>query len=99
MHERFLLREISIEDYKSQKAEIDVDLKRLKQLQSVISAQTAQMQMDEKIKNARTKLAREISSTAGLTTELADTLIDRVYVYPGNQLEIVWKMKDFCIEQ
>ena len=99
LHERLLLQEISIEDYKSQKDEIDVDLKRLKQLQSVISAQTAQMQMDEKIKNARTKLAREISSTAGLTTELADTLIDRVYVYPGNRLEIVWKMKDFCIEQ
>ena len=29
---------------------------------------------------------------------LADTLIDRVYVYPNNQVEIVWKMKDFCTE-
>ena len=29
---------------------------------------------------------------------LADTLIDRVYVYPNHQVEIVWKMKDFCME-
>lgn len=29
---------------------------------------------------------------------LADTLIDRVYVYPNNQVEIVWKMKDFSME-
>lgn len=34
----------------------------------------------------------------GLTAGLADTLIERVYVYPNNQLEIVWKMKDFCME-
>ena len=26
-------------------------------------------------------------------------LIDRVYVYPGSQVEIIWKMKDFCMEQ
>ena len=34
----------------------------------------------------------------GLTAGLADTLIDRVYVYPNNQVEIIWKMKDFCME-
>ena len=34
----------------------------------------------------------------GLTAGLADTLIDRVYVYPGNRVEIAWKMKDFCLE-
>lgn len=61
--------------------------------------QTSQMQMDEKEKNARTELAQKVSEAGGLTAGLAKTLIDRVYVYPDNQVEIVWKMKDFYIEK
>ena len=98
LYEQLLLQEISIEDYKTQKAAVDRDLTQLKRLQSVVSAQTAQIQMDEKTKNARIELAREITETDSLTAKLADTLVDRVYVYPDNEIEIVWKMKDFCIE-
>ena len=54
--------------------------------------------MDEKEKSAKTELAREVVEASGLTAGLVDTLIDRVYVYPGSQVEIVWKMKDFCME-
>ena len=43
-------------------------------------------------------LPREVSGASDLTAGLADALIDRVYVSPGNQVEIVWKMKDFCGE-
>jgi len=56
------------------------------------------MQMDKKAKNARMKLAREAAGAGRLTGELAETLIDRVYVYPGDRLDIAWKMKDFCVE-
>lgn len=42
------------------------------------------------------ELAREVVGAGGLTAGLADTLIDRVYVYPNNQEEIVWKMKIFA---
>ena len=98
LYERFLLQDISIEDYKTQKAEVDTELTQLKRLQSVVSAQTAQMQMDEKTKHARIELAREITETDSLTARLADILIDRVYVHPGNEIEIIWKMKDFCTE-
>ena len=60
--------------------------------------QTTQMQMKEKEKSVRTELAQEISGAGELTVGLADALIDRVYVYPRNRVEIVWKMKDFCME-
>ncbi len=56
------------------------------------------MEMDEKVKSARTELAREVVGAGGLMAGLSDTLIDRVYVYPNNQVEIVWKVKDFCME-
>ena len=97
LYEQFLLQELSLEDYKKQGAAVDAELNRLKQIQSVLVAQTTQMQMDEQAKSARTKLARQITSVSGLTAELADALIDRVYVYPGNQIEIVWKTNDFCV--
>ena len=56
------------------------------------------MEMDEKAKRARAELAQEVVGAGGLTAGLADTLIERVYVYPNNQVEIVWRMKDFCME-
>ena len=47
-------------------------------------------------KSARTKLAQEITSTSSLTAELANALIDRVYVHPGNQVERLPRPKIIC---
>ena len=98
LYEQLILKQITMEDYKSQKAAVDGELERLREIHSNLKAQTSQMEMDEKSKSTRTELAREVVGAGGLTAGLADTLIDRVYVYPNNQVEIVWKMKDFCME-
>ena len=98
LYEQLILKQITMEDYKIQKATVDSELDRLREIHSNLKAQTAQMEMDEKTKSARTELAQEVVGAGGLTAGLADTLIDRVYVYPNNQVEIVWKMKDFCME-
>ena len=92
-------QEISTEEYKAKKVEIDNELHQLKQLQSVISARTAQMQGNEESQRARMELAQKVTQASGLTAGLAEALIERVYVYPKNQLEIVWKVKDFCTEE
>lgn len=99
LYERLVLKKITMEDYKAQKAAIDTELDRLREIHSKLKAQTSRMQMDEQTKSARTELAQEVTRAGGLTAKLADALIDRVYVYPGNQLEIVWKMKDFYMEE
>ena len=98
LYEGLVLKQISMKDYKTQKAAIDSELDRLREIHSKLKMQTLRMQMDEKEKSAKTELAREVVGASGLTAELADTLIDRVYVYPGSQVEIIWKMKDFCME-
>ena len=98
LYEQLILKQITMEDYKSQKAAVDSELDRLREIHSNLKVQTSQMEMDEKTKSARTELAREVIGAGGLTAGLADTLIDRVYIYPNNQVEIVWKMKDFCME-
>jgi len=95
LYEQLMLQEIDIEEYKRQKAVLDAELNRIKQLHSILKAQTTQMKSDEETKKVRHDLAQEITQSSGLTQELADTLIERVYVYPQNQVEIVWKIKDF----
>jgi len=98
LYEQLVLQKLSIEDYKTQKAAIDVELERLRKIYSGLKARTSQIQMDEQEKCARTELAQEAAGVGGLTSGLADALIDRVYIYPGNQVEIVWKIKNFCAE-
>ena len=97
LYEQLVLQQISMKDYKTQKAAVDSELDRLREIHSKLKMQTTRMQMTEKEKNAKSKLAREVVKAGSLTAGLADILIDRVYVYPGNQVEIVWKMKDFCM--
>lgn len=98
LYERLLLQEISTEEYKSMKAEEDKELNRLTSIYTALCKQTEQMRMGTETKAARKRLAQEVAGAGGLTAALADALIERVNVYPGNQVEIIWKMKDFCLE-
>lgn len=98
LYEQVMLKEISTEEYREHKAAVDTELNRLRQVHNALTAEISQTQMDAKTKNARMELAQEISAASGLNTALADALIERVDIHPGNQVDIVWKMKDFCTE-
>ena len=99
LYEQFILKQITIEGYKSEKAAVDSELDRLREIRSNLRAQTSQMEMDEKAKRARAELAREVAGADGLTAGLANRLIDRVYVYPNNQVKIIWKIRGFGMGQ
>jgi len=88
-----------LEDYKKEKGEIDIDLARRKELRAAIAAQTAQARMDEAARNKRIALAKEAAGAHGLMAALVDKLIALVYIQPDKQIEIAWKMEDFCAEQ
>lgn len=98
LYEQLLLQEINVEEYKERKSLIDCELNRIKRLHNALSTQTAQMKMDNETKSARHRLAQDIAGAGRLTAGLVDTLIERVDIYPGNQMEIIWKMKVFCME-
>lgn len=98
LYEKVLLKEISPEEYKTQKAAVDTELERLRQVHNALAAEITQAKMDAKTKSARMELAQEITSASGLSIDMVNALIERVEVYPGNQVDIVWKMKDFCAE-
>ena len=59
------------------------------EVQAAVSIQLSQLQSDEKTKSANKVLARNVMDVDRLNSELVDMLIERVYVYPGREIEIV----------
>lgn len=98
LFERLILEEISEAKYKEQKTVLEQEATHIQQLHEALAAQLAQAQMDEQRKKARNQLAQKVMDSGKLSAELVDALIERVYVYPANQIEIVWKMSDFALK-
>ena len=98
LYEQMLLGEIGAEEYKAEKTRVDKELGRLNRIYDTLCRQTEQMRLGDESKATRKKLAQEVTGASGLTAALVDALIERVEVYPENQVRIIWKLKDFCME-
>ena len=98
LYEQMLLGEIGAEEYKAEKARVDKELGRLNRIYAALCQRTEQMRMGDESRAARKRLAQEVTGAGGLTAALVDALIERVEVYPENQVRIIWKLKDFCME-
>ncbi len=98
LFEQMVLGGISEEGYKEQREALGQEAARLQQLHDALEAQIEQSRLDEQAKDIKTKLAQKVAHDGELSAELVDALIERVYVYPENQVKIVWKMSDFAFE-
>lgn len=94
LYERYIFGEIDIETYKARKAEYDAELVREKNVHAVITAQARQAQGDYEANLKRQDIIREVSGTYHLTQALVDTLIKKVYIFPGDRIEIEYATKD-----
>ena len=96
--EQLLTGKITLEEYKKLKQETDtkVENHRVQYNKYRQSAEQTRLENDEKLKNLQ--IAKTVKKENTLTQALADMLIDKVYVYPDNRLEIEWKIKDFCTD-
>ena len=95
LFEQMILGELSEQEYRDNKAALDAELVRLQETQAALSTKLAQQQTDEKTKKANKALAQKVVDMGNLSSELVDALIERVYVYPGQNVEIVWKVSGF----
>lgn len=95
LFEQMILGELSEQEYRDKKAALDAELVRLQETQAALSTKLAQQQADEKTKKANKVLAQKVVDMGNLSSELVDALIERVYVYPGQNVEIVWKVAGF----
>lgn len=88
LYEQYILGILDMNTYKSKKAELEIQLADMKNLCSVVAAKakTAQEDYEESIKNA--EIAASIYGADSLTKTLVDQLVERVYVFPNNRIEI-----------
>lgn len=94
LYERFLSGEVNIEEYKAQKEVLDVLLTKTKSTHAALTAQAKQAQEHRAEQIQRQAIIQEIAKADGLNASIADTLIEKVYVFPDKRIEIVYKIKD-----
>ena len=95
LYERMTLGEIDVETYKAEKAGLEENIGRL---DTVLSKLVSDNEKNLAAKAANDDLRRAAESASAektLTRSLVDTLISKVYIYPGDRVEIEWKVAGF----
>ena len=95
LYEQYALGEIDLETYRTRKAVYDTELVQAKNVHAVITAQTKQIKSDYEIKLKQQEIVQEVGNANMLTKALIDRLINKVYVFPGDRIEIEYTTQDF----
>lgn len=94
LYEQYQLREIDLPTHKAQKEMLDAKLLKTKNAYAALTAQAKREQEEADRQVQRKSITKELADATGLTTALADLLIDRVRLYPGGRIEIEYKVQD-----
>jgi hypothetical protein len=94
LYEQYVLGDLDVLSYKREKTSLDELLQKTKNAYASVKAQAKQQQAEQARQTSRQKAAKAVLNATGLTTELTDLLIDRVFVYPDNRIEITYKTQD-----
>ncbi len=92
-YEMFIRQEISIEEYKEKTFDID---KRLIEFNSILKSILVKKELDNSKSNLVTLCENALSKNE-LTRGLVEELIENIFVYPDEKIEILWKVKEFII--
>lgn len=95
LYERYALGEIDLDSYKAEKEKFDIALVGEKNTHAIITARAKQAQGDYEANLKHRDLAKEIGSSTALTKSLVDTLINKVYVFRDERIEIDYAVRDF----
>jgi hypothetical protein len=98
LYEKYVLGEPRAEAYKEKKAGIDTEHSRLKRALDALKAETAVMSAAEAAEYKLKNVAEAALGSDKLTRPVVDLLIEKVFVFPDNHIEIVWKTADFSPE-
>jgi DNA invertase Pin-like site-specific DNA recombinase len=96
LYERYVLREIDAAAFKAEKAMADTELDRMTRALNTLKAETAVKSAAIAAENELRNTAQTALAESKLTRPLVDLLIDKVYIYPGDHVEIEWKIADFA---
>lgn len=93
LYETLVLGDIGTDEYRKEKFALETELARLQDVYEAICEQTEKNAPSA----ASIKAAREALEAGTLTQELADLLVSKVLVYPGDTIEVQWKVSGFGI--
>lgn len=91
LYERYVLGEIGADDYKAEKSMLDAEFERIKNIYAILSKQAAQQASVQDVRQT----AEDVRSARKLSQSVVAALVDRVNVYPGGKVEIIWKTQGF----
>ena len=74
---------------------IDTELNRLAHALDTLKSEADLLSAAKASGDELRQLANAALGTDRLTKSLVDLLIDKVCIYPGNRVEIAWKVGDF----
>lgn len=97
LFEQYVMSEIDVETYKSEKVAYDAAILKAKNAYAAISAQAKKKQEEQARQSSRTEIGKAITDTESLTPELVNLLIEKVYVFPDKRIEITFKVRDFFV--
>ena len=83
-----------METYKTEKAVCDAAILKTKNAYAAILAQAKKKQEEQARQSSRAEVAKAITAADGLSQELVNLLIEKVYVFPGKRIEIAYKVQD-----
>ena len=94
LFEQFVMGEIDVETYKSEKAACDAAILKAKNAHAAIAVQAEKRQEEQARQSSRAEIAKAITNSDSLTPELVNLLIEKVYVFPDKRIEIAYKVQD-----
>lgn len=95
LYERYALGEIDLDSYKAEKEKYDIALVGEKNTHAMITARAKRAQGDYEANLKHQDLAKEIGSSTTLTKSLVDTLINKIYIFKDERIEIDYAVRDF----
>ena len=72
----------------------DAEIRKVKNAYAAVTAQAKLKQEEQARQSNRQEIVHSIAEADALTSELTDLLIEKVYVFPNNCIEIVYRVHD-----
>ena len=95
LYESLILGKINSVDYKAAKAEVEVEMTRLNRVNSAHIYENERLIAANATNERLQTLAESASNENSLTRPLVDMLISKVSIFPGDKVEIEWKVSAF----
>ena len=92
-YERFIRQELVHDDFYSQKSGYSEQIERLNNQLALLG----QLERDKEANKRVASVAREALSETAAPKDIVSALVDKIFVAPGNQIEIRWKFADFAM--